>query len=458
MPSTGLAYGHVASNIGDLAINEGFSELCALAGIERPTVVLTRMARPKYKARMREQLAGAVLHETSTPPAKELPETRIKDLLLLAEAIMDPIGWGQRAGLSKVDVVVSNSGEHLFDTPDGVNSIDLLWRVVPLIASSMLGKPGIQLPATMGPFSTRHGTLALKALLETASSWAVRDASSQAYLTRGHDVQARQVLLDPAFFLPHIPRPEPDTQRIAIIPRLENFGLRAGKAASRTSSARARKEEFRTTQAYGWSTAVAREYLRRGWQVDLYVQTEADRHLVDAIAKALRTEHTERQNMIHVLAPSSVTEYRHWLSRSSLLVSSRFHACILGLALGVPSVGLHHESHWLKLPGLYSVLEHPQQAVKLSEDGDAEFPQVFEALEAAPGAQSGIEELIRDKRSATVAWFREGALHARAPREHNELRAELLEAVRDLMMEEFQAVNDAWTARTESLINQLVRE
>lgn len=453
MTSLSLAYGHVASNLGDLAINEGFHQLCRDAGIHPPQLILTRKARPKYLSRMKQQLPEAVLKESWPPSLNENSEERIRELLALARAVIDPGAWARETGLARTDVVVANAGEHLFESSTGENAIDLIWRVLPLLAASTMGKPAIQLPATIGPFLSDRGNLMLDTILETASAWAVRDVSSRQYLSRSRRIAPIVTHLDPAFFLPPIKRQRAENPVLAIIPRLEGFGMRVGTKSSKYFNSRARQSGYQGSLAYRWAVAVGEHYLLRGWDVDLFVQTEADRSLVEAIAKQLRTRAGDRA--ITIRTPGSVTEYRQWIGRSHALVSSRFHACILGLSVGVPSVGVYHEAHWLKMPGLYSLLGQPGQAVALAEEGDDRFVSVLRALARADSKQGAFERTIAEQKKEAIAWFQNAVRQDAAPRSHATLRQRLLVSISELLQHEQELLEASWNERSSALLQKV---
>lgn len=461
MRTTALVYGHVASNLGDLAINDGFRELCLQSGLAPPEIIVTRKARPKYKVRMKEALPEAQLRESFPAPKLDTPEARIKEILTLSRAVLRPELWAHQVGLDQADVIFANAGEHLYESPTGDNLLDLYWRVLPLVAAASIGRPGIQLPATIGPFLSRDGYLALETIQRVAKSWAVRDCGSRNYLAElpqglSQGQAPAPLLLDPAFFLNNVTIRAASTPTIAIIPRLEKFGMRVGARSSRYAQSKAKAEGFRSSVAFRWALSVGEHYLQQGWNVDLYVQTDNDQPLMDAIHEELG-QLAGRGQEVSLFAPSSVAQYRRSLGRAHRIVSSRFHACIFGLSLGIPSVGIYHESHWKKMPGLFALLGERDQAIQLPEEGPVEHDSVLRALERSVDSQGGIDATIVDKKTETANWVHEAANASVKSVRHEDLRDQILTSLDDMLGDEIQQLEDTWTSRVDELLAKVDR-
>lgn len=439
-PSAALVFGHVATNLGDLAINEGVRELCRRHLPEGDFSVALRRPSPKLVESAVAPMRPVSVLELEAYSSTYEPRVEIKSMLSLLRALANPVRWMEEAGLVTQDVLIGNGGEHLYEAVSAGNHADLLWRVVPLLAAASSGKRVIQMPSTFGPFHTDDGRAILKGVAAVGGELVARDLSSSKFLTE--EGLRHTVALDPAFMLPRLESQGPAEKRVAIIPRLEKYGMRLGTASSRYTMAAAKQTGFRDTAAFGWATEIGDRYIRRGWQVDLYIQALADRELVHAIAQELQRRSSP--SVVKVYEPTSVTQYRQWLSRSSALVAARFHAVILGLGLGVPSVGVYHLSHGLKMAGLFALINREDGAVELDgrpliDTVDAVESQVEMMTEYKAQWMSRLRDLER----ATGEWFSEELSRTPTVSALNESRLSLASVVERVLRERFKVWSDA---------------
>lgn len=135
----GIVYGHVSSNPGDLAINYGTAELIRRVVPDAEVHVVLRNPSKDYldaaKAGFEEieHLSFGVLHTQDTPVAGVSRD--YAELARAVEYVLDPARFIADAGLTGCDLVLYNSGEHLFAYEDRGNGGDLVWRVLPALAA-----------------------------------------------------------------------------------------------------------------------------------------------------------------------------------------------------------------------------------------------------------------------------------------------------------------------------------
>lgn len=400
--SIGLIYGHVATNLGDLAINEGVLSLCAKHLPHGDVSVYLRNPNPRLIDRSVRALKVRSLEFYGLQRDKEYEPYDIRSMLELLRMLTQPRAWIASSGASFPDIIIGNGGEHFYEAADGRNLLELLWRVAPLVVGASIGKRVIQVPSTFGPLNGPDLRSLLGVIAAVTPGLIARDKESQRLL---EDKGLRaETALDPAFMLPQIDTRQSRQKHLAIIPRLENFGMRAGPSLSSYEITKARKDGFSSTIAYQWARAVAVKAVSQGWKVDLYIQTLADRDLVRQLAADLSSE--GYQDHLRVLYPHTVESYRELLSSAAGVVSSRFHANVLALAMGVPAVGLFSHSHGHKMPGLYEMLGMSRAAIEVEADTPVDLAnRAFRELESMSSLNADWRRRLRELKAKTDAWF-----------------------------------------------------
>jgi len=375
MVSFGLTFGHVATNMGDLALNVGVRRL--VETVSNPTVKIC-LLKPN---------AGHLERAKPTLGPSGTEIVSLDESMLATEKLLEycaePEAFLVDANLADVDVIMTHSGEHLF-APRRPENPDTLWRILPGLAAKAAGKKSIVLPSTFGPFDDQHLSRAIGHLLSSADAAAGRESASVALVEEAFDLRL-PALLDPAFLIATGDRPAVRETgrliRIGMALRIEEFGLRAGIVASRERSARFRESGYRESMAFALATGVMeRLYPAVDGEVSLFVQTIADQHLQTAIAaeggKLMRSE-----GRIKVVAGESVESYLEALAGLDMLISARFHGCILALLGGVPAVGVHMASHGHKMPGLFALLGVPDYCLTVAPENAHEagrqIPMLF---------------------------------------------------------------------------------
>lgn len=396
--SIALFYGHVARNVGDIAINLG--EVALLKSVYPDadiTAVLLNARNSPYLAISRASFgpAGRV----------RLVEVSSADKDALDYAI-DPARWLRHCGVEDADLVVLAAGEHLFSYADNDNLRSLFWRTLPAFAARLTGKRCLVMPSTFGPYETADGKALVTQLLETQPRIATRDARSREVLRALGTAARIDAGLDPAFFIepPTVPA-RPGTRAIGLVMRSEHWGIRLA-AVNRTVF----DDDLRERDtAYRFSLALARKVLAESdREVRMFIQTETDRPIVEAVAQALGEAGAARFKPVVV---NTIDDYLAALGEVDCVVASRFHALIFGMVCGKPGLGLYFDVHGHKIPGLMELLERPDDCINLSQTPieqavETAFSRfVAQTPDFAPTARR-IEALRRETRKwLAEAWM-----------------------------------------------------
>lgn len=412
MTKVQLFYGHVASNWGDLAINAGVIAQFRGCGIDLDgSTAIIHWPNDAFLSAAMDSLAGL---KVRTFPLDATVKGTKEEIDLLISYIAEPRRFAEDLSMAEHDVVVLNAGEHFFESARGENIPDLLWRILPALAAVEIGLPVVQMPSTIGPFRTRLGTEVEAFLYGGLAASAFRENRSRQLVAHGLD-DDRSVLLDPGFFVPRLKRRSEaahEREVLGIVVRLEDAGIRSGSRRSSFVQNKYRSSGFRDSQAYRLFTAIAEEHLRSGGDVRIIVQTRADRELSWAIFEHLGEAGLSEH--VHFVDPADFRDYLSELRELDLLVTSRFHAVILAMAQGVPSLGIYSETHGHKMPGLFSFLKNPGGAIRLDErDISVVHDEVRDA--AAELIEAEIRTWIRANRSVANRWLRQSLQLAARP-------------------------------------------
>lgn len=399
-----LFYGHVASNWGDLAINQGVVEL-----LKRCPVDLDRSVAMVRSPNDTHLLAGidslAELTVRFFPP-EPIPHKSVAEVSALTSYYSDPRQFVEDVGMEDYDVVLINSGEHFFETQRGDNLLDLLWRLLPAVAADVAGKPVILLPSTFGPFRTALGESVRAFMTEGVSSAAFRESASQ-WLNRRVGGAALPLCLDPAFFIPTQTRNRHQVGNnsvVSIVFRLEDSGLRAGSRRSAYVKQKFRDKGYETSQAYKVFYALARKHIELGKSIRIIVQTSADRDVSLTLFDNLVKEYPDSNIMFS--DPENLEDFLDDLLDSEKVFTSRFHSYILSASGNVPVVGVYSAAHGHKMPGLIKSLRMPYDAVRI--DDRATDVIVEEALSVANCLKAQARStrwLIAKRRQKTTDWL-----------------------------------------------------
>lgn len=386
-----VVFGHVASNIGDLAINRGQVAMLrrAFPGA-RLHVVYLNAGKSAFLAEARESLdAGGPVRTSMFNSHGE------RALAYLG----DPTRLLDDAGIRDADLVVLSAGEHLFHYQHGENIKSLYWRSLPALAAKAAGKRCLLMPSTLGPFEDPASAELARSLLGLLDAWAVRDGRSGPLLQAGLDLaQSPEMLLDPAFFLAPPAQPAPrDEKTVALVMRSEHWGIRRARAERIEPDA----QTVRETAAYGFARAFATDWLATpGHRLQVYIQTDADAVLAGALVQDL-----DAPGRTDVVRPLDIDDYLARLAGCGAVVASRFHAIILGLVAGTPGWGVYFDEHGHKMPGLFDLLGQPGRCRRLARGNEASVGVDVAAAIRAGEAPGDVPARLDALRARTLAWL-----------------------------------------------------
>jgi polysaccharide pyruvyl transferase WcaK-like protein len=297
-------------------------------------------------------------------PASCLQVERPRDTLfysLVEQVLSDGEGMLRRSGIDDCGLLVYGGGEHLFGgTPR--ESLALTARVLPLIAGRLRGDRVVCLPSTLGPFATPLARSMARAFVSSCHALALRETASRAFLTDigtpPDRLESIPSLLDPAFFidLPEGAAPSAESRRgpIAIVARLDRYGLRVGQNAGRNRMRTLRLLGFWLSSAFRFYRGLIEGLLdRTDAELRIMVQVpSADHDLAARLVAEARRTRPRAADRLRVVEPPTLEEYLRALAGSRLVVSSRLHSIIFALMLGCPALGVFFPEHGHKTPGV----------------------------------------------------------------------------------------------------------
>ncbi|GGW41907.1 polysaccharide pyruvyl transferase family protein [Vreelandella hamiltonii] len=382
----GFFYFHVASNIGDLAINEGVSEIVKLkypnASIE--CFILDGQQSLHLKSSIS---SGVNYHYING-----------KELDFLKYAIEPSIFWSDFIGDLSLDLVLINSGEHYFQYLHNENSYSLFWRLLPALSAIEKGLPVCFLPSTVGPLETLESRALLKSFFSVCAKVFIRDSVSHEYLNsiaiqQGPGSLNAFLALDPAFFLEssndnslESDFPFPTSNNVAIVVRLEDWGIRIKDSERKKKNKLHVDEGFVNSLSFCFASCLIDRILSEtNKNIIVFNQTLADKKL----SKSIFEKYIHTGRVFHY-QPTSVQDYLAKLDLVDEVIASRFHALILGMVMKKFPHGVYFLNHGKKMPGLFSLLGLDLYCHEINDKNLAEVVDcVFEAL-------------VRDKKSTQI--------------------------------------------------------
>jgi glycosyltransferase involved in cell wall biosynthesis/polysaccharide pyruvyl transferase WcaK-like protein len=392
-----LFYGHVASNIGDLAINRGEVALLRQAFPHATIrVILLSATRSAYLSRSK----------ASFGPAGSVDFVHFRaDDKLAPSYVLDARQFLYDCSASDADLIVLSAGEHLFHYAEHENFKNLFWRTLPAFAARQHGRRCLILPSTFGPFESTEAKALMRALFATQPRAAARDAGSAAILAESLPFESPPIALDPAFFLT-APQTRPAAEPvIGLAMRSERWGIRLSKSERDRLVSDTERDGHADSLAFQFGVSFARKTLSAGTCLRLFVQTAADKALSEAIVGEFVD--TPDESRIEIVTPRSIEEYLESIATVDGVVASRFHALVLALVAGRPCVGTYFEVHGHKISGLFDLLEQPHLCVGLSQMKlDAAVEVAINGL-ADASRQAALLTRLEGLRQQTLQWISE---------------------------------------------------
>lgn len=394
-----LLYGHVASNIGDLAINCGTINLvrriCSDAVID---VVFIDAKDSDYIEAARTSFDnhhGIRFYEFETHGEKGM------------RYILSPNQFLIDTGLLEADIFILSAGEHFFSYQHGGNDKSLFWRALPAYIAKYTNKKCIFLPSTFGPFESDRSIDLILSLLNLSDAFATRDACSARLLKSRYSVD-NPLLLDPAFFLESPKNLKQIKQKhcaTGFVMRSEGWGIRLSGESREKHAALLKSSGYENNKAFAFSCLFVKSYLSSTSDaLRIFVQTTADQALADELGKRF-ADHLE-SGRLSIERPYSVSDYLFRLNEVDRVVSNRFHALVLGLVVNKPVYGLYFDVHGHKIPGLFDLLAINSNCINLSQiEPEMAVRILLNEIAAEEGGLNGLWGRIDVFRDNTVKWL-----------------------------------------------------
>lgn len=390
-------YGHIASNIGDLAINTGTIDLVrnAFPQAQIEFVLLNARKSKFLEMGLSSFGEGVSLHYFDRHSSRMKPY------------LTEPATFFEDCGIGRPEAVLLAAGEHLFDYGNGENFMSLFWRTLPAYAAASIGIPCVQLPATYGPFSGSISADLADAMPRVLTAAAARDSRSYALMTQVAPEHPLPLHLDPAF---HIELPDALVERprasgvVGFAMRSDGWGIRFADDARKLLTEQFRADGYTSSRSYQISKSLLDHVLNESDdRVRIFVQTFADEELAQHLMQA-----SGAGDRIELCAPKTVHDYIDALGQLDRVYTSRFHAVILALLAGTPAYAVYFESHGQKMPGLFDMLGWPRACA----NGSALAPESIRRLFASEQKQedtalASVLQRCRELRAEGVKWLQE---------------------------------------------------
>lgn len=355
-----LFYGHSASNIGDLAINSGQIELLhsAFPFAEVNVIFLNGNLSPFLDfSKNSFQNKGAIKFLNL--------EARIDKALMY---LNQPSALLTDLNIDDVDLILVSSGEHLFQSEAQSNRESFFWRSMPIYVAKACGLACGVLPSTFGPYESECSKNLISKLIDISDYVGVRDVHSFQLIKTQLQRENISLTLDPAFYLDatSLRESEKKYNKVGLIVRAENWGIRLSSEKRRVLTNRFREESYTNSIAFKFFFALISNLISEtDKSCVIFVQTDADQEVSDCIINSFSGKYRER---INIYRPSSVEDYLDALSHTDCIITSRFHAAILGFNLGKNVFGVYLDVHGHKMPGLFEFLGVPEKCINLTSD------------------------------------------------------------------------------------------
>lgn len=355
-------YFHCASNIGDLAINEGVLNLIDAVAPNSSLKFYLLDAEKSVHLESSVLLTNA-RHEYHFIEGRDINPFAVLDGAISAKSVFK--------GLSDCDLILLNSGEHYFQYAHRENSYSLLWRMMPALISFRLKIPVVMLPSTIGPLETRGSRELVEELSRHTEAVFVRDSASKSYIEEQLSfVKKPYLTLDPAFYLNRfgidktIKGVSKTPKKIALAVRSEDWGIRLASKKRAQSNAMHTENNYESSLSYQYAERVISNCLEfTNCEVIVYIQTLADKKLANRIKQEFSNE-----SRVIIEYPKSVTSYLESLKSVDVIVASRFHAIIMGIISDCYPIGVYFENHGHKMPGLFQALNISDNVMLLCEN------------------------------------------------------------------------------------------
>lgn len=400
-----LFFGHVSSNIGDIAINSGTVNLLleAYPDANINAVLLSVEKSPHLNSSIR-----------SFGREDRVAYTHFNgDAERSIDYSLDPGQFMEECQADDSDLVVVAAGEHIFDYKGKDNSKNLFWRTLPVLGARAKNISSIVLPSTFGPFETESSHLLLSEIYKSGGKLSVRDRRSKDELAKLFPDVNFSSLLDPAFFLERVPcEINHDSQKksvVGIVMRSEGWGLRLLDATRDSKTKEFEDNGYVSSLSFNFSFEVTRRILEEtDKRVRFFVQIEADRPIADAVLSNVREKFPQHLSRVEIITPDSIASYLNEIEAVDCIIASRFHALVMGLVSQKPVLGTYFESHGHKIPGLFDLLDEESLCFNLDEVSCEEASRnCLKKIVSDDFSFRIFERKIAELKAETVSWLQQ---------------------------------------------------
>lgn len=397
-------YGHLGSNFGDLGITLGTINLIRtinpkskITFVILPLSKLGEMAR-NYLLSQYLDIEFIVYDIKSVQSELNVNDLTVDKLQTIYKNYYHNKCFKEQLKINDMDLVIYNSGEHLF-AYDKENSFHLLVWTLPYIVASKSIQKSICLPSTFGPFNTKEAKEIIKEFLLASTTVYAREKRSLEFIENEFGSLHKNIEYgpDPAFFISNrfikqfLPIIQNKTFDILLIPRLENYGLRAGKENSTEYIEKLRENDFFNSMLVS-SYVKLIEYvsLQKDYKWVLLAQTNADKEICEAIYKKTVNKFPTLGSSLTIVHPQDFSGYLALLGSSKNIVASRFHSIIFTYLLGNNPIGIYSPTHGVKIPGL---MEYFHQANRCFSTKSISIIDIYKLIK--DGSNTECEESIK---------------------------------------------------------------
>lgn len=405
-PGFNVFFGHVASNLGDRAINRGVIEMVKAVS---PSSRITFLVRG----------GSSSPHLASSVESMGLGGNSIDFV---------PRSWGnrklsnsqegpKRPFQSNEKVNLLSLGELVFGAPHWEPELEAWFSIFELLGKQ--SNPSIALPASFGPFV--HQSQAERAVrLLPRNSWAYRDIKSKTQLSSSlgksaqiGDANSAPVLLDPAFFDAFGQRESGSSalidceNKILVSLRFEGFGIRISPEERRSRNLDAKNSGFAKSLSLEVTTEIVSDLIRESPNalITVLIQSEADVAISRAFAANIK-RFFPNQSII-LKRPHSVSVLGRLIQEHGTVVSSRFHTLVYALTFGKLAIGVALPELGHKIPGLWELVDAPNELLwNLGPEGEFNnWAGAKSILDIQAESQIRVESSVEALRIQTLEWF-----------------------------------------------------
>ena len=405
-------YGHLGSNFGDLGITLGtinlFKQINPKSNITFVTLPLSRLGNiaKNYLLSQYPDIKFIVYDIDPIQESFAYEDLTNEFLQSTYEKYSNDIDFVKQFNIFDMDLVVYNSGEHLFSYKKAETAHLLAWTLPYIVASRIVGK-SVCLPSTFGPFySSSAKEIFSKFATESGAVYAREINSMNLFKNEALEGTIKfNYGPDPAFFISEEfidsirPVINNKSNYLVLVPRLENYGLRAGKEKSKAYITKLRENNFSESEIIHVYHGII-NYISSQEEINLVLlaQTYADVEICNVIYNKICKEKPELQSRITVIRPQDFGGYLALLGGAKAVITSRFHSIIFSLLLNKCPIGIYSPSHGQKIPGLlnqYNLSSHSFSTNQIRMEKLYEL--INKRMESSITKLTSREILVKDK-------------------------------------------------------------